>query len=87
MHVISHRAISDFSLTHPIIASALDAWYRIMKKATFRNVVELRATFPATDLVGRVFVFDIGGNTARLIAAVHFDRQKVYTRHSDSCRV
>lgn len=78
MHVISHRAILDFAATHPNDAAALDTWYRLMKKATFQNVVELRAVFPSADRVGRVFVFNIGGNSVRLIAAIHFDRQKIY---------
>lgn len=78
MHVISHRAIVTFAATHPNDAAALDAWYRLIKRATFRNIVELRATFPTADLVGKVFVFNIGGNSVRLIAAIHFDRQKIY---------
>jgi mRNA interferase HigB len=32
-------------------------------------------------LVGRFFVFDIGGNKFRLIAAIHFNRQILYIRH------
>jgi mRNA interferase HigB len=78
MHIISHRAIIDFAQIHPNAAAALDTWYRTMKKATFQNVVELHAVFPTADLVGRVFVFNIGGNSVRLITAIHFDRQKVY---------
>jgi mRNA-degrading endonuclease HigB of HigAB toxin-antitoxin module len=31
--------------------------------------------------VGRFFVFDIGGNKFRLIAAIHFNRQILYIRH------
>lgn len=36
--------------------------------------------FPAADQVGRLTVFNISGNTARLIAAIHYNRQKVYIR-------
>ena len=32
------------------------------------------------DRPGNRVVFNIGGNTARLIAAVHYNRQKVYIR-------
>jgi mRNA interferase HigB len=31
--------------------------------------------------VGEFVVFNIGGNKYRLIAAVHFNRRKVYVRH------
>jgi mRNA-degrading endonuclease HigB of HigAB toxin-antitoxin module len=38
------------------------------------------ALFPSADQVGKLTVFNIGGNTARLIAAIHYNRQKVYIR-------
>jgi mRNA interferase HigB len=79
MHVISHKTIIDFSVKHPNSASALDAWYRQMKAGKFTNFVEIKSVFPATDLIGNnVFVFNIGGNTARLVAAIHFNRQMVF---------
>jgi len=32
-------------------------------------------------LIGKFTVFDIGGNKYRLIAAIHYNRKKVYIRH------
>lgn len=52
-----------------------------MRKAGFANFVPLRQTFPRADLVGTFTVFDLGGNKVRLIAAVHYDRNKIYIRH------
>jgi len=40
----------------------------------------LRKTFNTADLVGRFVVFDIGGNKYRLIAALHFNRGKLFVR-------
>jgi len=51
-----------------------------MKAGTFLSFAELRATFPSADQVGKLTVFNIGGNTTRLIAAIHYNRQKVYIR-------
>ena len=62
-------------------------WYQTLKPAKVRSFVELRALFPSADQVGKLTVFNIGGNAARLIAAIHYNRQKVYVRailtHSD----
>jgi len=45
----------------------------------------LKRTFASVDLVpvkGRDFyVFDIGGNKYRLIAAIHFNSQRLFVRH------
>jgi len=35
----------------------------------------------SADKVGKFTVFDIGGNKFRLVAAVHYNRKKVYSRH------
>jgi mRNA interferase HigB len=43
-------------------------------------MTELRAVFPNADQVGRLTVFNIGGNTVRLIASIHYNRQRVYIR-------
>ena len=37
--------------------------------------------FTCADKVGKFTVFNIGGNKARLIAAIHYNRRKVYIRH------
>jgi mRNA interferase HigB len=51
-----------------------------MKKGNFSNIVELRSVFPTADRVGKLTVFNIGGNRVRLIAAIHYNRKKVYIR-------
>ncbi len=33
------------------------------------------------DKVNNLFIFNIGGNKLRLIASIHFNRQKIYIRH------
>jgi len=51
-----------------------------MKSGRFRSFAELRTVFPHADQVGRFTVFNIDGNKARLIAAMHYNRQKAYIR-------
>jgi mRNA interferase HigB len=80
MHVITRKRLNDFAAEHPYAASALQQWYARMKAASFRTFAELRGDFPSADQVGKLTVFNIGGNTTRLIAAIHYNRQKVYIR-------
>ena len=51
-----------------------------MKRQNFNSIAEIRQIFPSADKVGRLTVFDIGGNKFRLIAAIHYNRNKVYIR-------
>lgn len=81
MHIITRKRLLEFARKHPETESALEHWYRIMKHSNFDNFASLRSTFPSADGVGKLTVFNIGGNKARLIAAIHYNRRKVYIRH------
>ena len=81
MHVITRKRLNDFAEKYPDAKSSLAHWYGIMRKGRFTNLSRLREVFPQADLVGKFTVFNIGGNKVRLIAAVHYNRNKIYIRH------
>ena len=80
MHVISRKRLNEFAEEHREAKPALAHWYHLIKRGNFDNFVELRAVFPSADQVGKLTVFNIGGNKIRLIAAIHYNRRKVYVR-------
>lgn len=80
MHIITRKRLNEFVAKHPTARPGLVHWYQILKSANVGSFAELRALFPSADQVESLTVFNIGGNTARLIAAVHYNRQKVYIR-------
>jgi mRNA interferase HigB len=80
MHVITRKRLNEFATQHPGIQNALAQWYRLVKQNEFASFVELRTIFPSADQVGKLTVFNIGGNKVRLIAAIHYNRKKVYIR-------
>lgn len=81
MHVITRKRINEFSSLHPDSKGPLSAWYAIVNRTKFKSFVDLRRTFSSADMVGNKIIFNIGGNKYRLVAAVHFNRGKVYIRH------
>ncbi|MFN8529278.1 MAG: type II toxin-antitoxin system HigB family toxin [Anaerolineae bacterium] len=80
MHIITRKRLNDFAALHPDVQSALQQWYKRIKENSFQNFAELREVFPSVDQVGKLTVFNIGGNKVRLITAIHYNRQKVYIR-------
>lgn len=80
MHVISRKRLNEFAATHPDALASLVRWYRLIKARDFASFAHLRQTFPDADRVGNKTVFDVGGNKYRLIAAIHYNRHKVYIR-------
>jgi mRNA interferase HigB len=81
MHVISEKALREFWATYPDAEAPLRAWHRIVEHSTWQNFADLRATYASADQVGKFTIFNIGGNKYRLIAHIHFNRQKVFVRH------
>jgi mRNA interferase HigB len=81
MHVITKKRLDEFTKMHPDCRGALETWYRIVKNNDFSSFTELKAYFSGVDMVGKLAVFNIGGNKVRLIAAIHFNRNKLYVRH------
>jgi len=81
MHIITRKRLGEFAKRHPDCHNALETWYRITKNNNFGAFSELRSYFPDADKVGKLIVFNIGGNKAHLIASVHFNRRKLYIRH------
>ena len=81
MRLISNKALTEFAALYTEADSPLQAWRKIVEAGTFSNYAALKKAFNATDRVGDYYVFDIGGNKYRLIAAIHFNRQMIFVRH------
>ncbi|HKC01283.1 MAG TPA: type II toxin-antitoxin system HigB family toxin [Terriglobales bacterium] len=81
MHVISRRKLQEAATRHGELEGPLDAWFRIAKKAQWRNLAEVRKTFSSADTVGKLTVFNIKGNRHRLIAEINYVFGRIYIRH------
>jgi mRNA interferase HigB len=80
MHIITRKRLNDFAEKHSDAKPGLQHWYRVMRASDFDSFAALREVFPAADQVGKLTVFNIGGNKARLVTAIHYNRRKVYIR-------
>jgi mRNA interferase HigB len=81
MHVISRRTLKEAATRHGELEGPLDAWFRIAKKAQWRNLAEVRKSFSSADAVGKLTVFNIKGNHYRLIAEINYVFGRIYIRH------
>jgi mRNA interferase HigB len=67
--------LNEFADKYPEAESSLSRWYHLVKKTDFKSFAEIRQAFPSADQVGKLTVFNIGGNQVRLIAAIHYNRK------------
>jgi mRNA interferase HigB len=80
MHIITRKRLNEFADKYPELRNALAHWYQLVERSNFNSFAELRSVFPSADQVGKLTVFNIAGNKVRLIAAIHYNRRKVYIR-------
>jgi mRNA interferase HigB len=82
MRVISKKAIQEFVDSNPAADSSLQLWYTAACKCEAEDLNSLKMTFGSVDYVQpQFYVFDVGGNKFRVVAAVHFNRQMLFIRH------
>ena len=83
--MITRRKLVEAAKRHRAIGIALDAWYRTAKSARWKNLQEVRQTWSSADGVpvgDKVFtVFNIGGNSFRLITGINYDSQTIFIKH------
>jgi mRNA interferase HigB len=75
MHVISRPAILAASRRHPDAAAWLSQWWTVASRRQWRNLRDVRDQYPATDQVGGCLIFNVRGNTYRLICRITYANQ------------
>jgi mRNA interferase HigB len=85
MHLISRKALVDFSKIHSDADAPMRNWFKAIERGTFASLVELKTSFASVDYlpVGQhgLYVFNVGGNKYRIVASIHFNRQRLYVRN------
>ena len=80
MHVISRKRLLEAAETHADAGTALDTWYRMAKKAKWKNLMEVRRELPTADGVEKFTVFNIKGNAYRPITEINYQTGRVFVR-------
>jgi mRNA interferase HigB len=80
LHVISRKKLLEAAKDHADRAAPLDAWYRVAKQASWKDIVGVRRQFPSADATGRHTIFNIKGNAYRLITEIYYKSQVVLVR-------
>jgi len=81
VYVISRKKLREAAERHKDIASSLDAWYRLTNRAEWQSLADVRQLFPSADAVGRFTVFNIKGDSYRLITEINYRGRRLYIRH------
>jgi mRNA interferase HigB len=80
VNVISRRNLLEKVAKYPDATVAIQDWFDAASAAEWRNLEDIRQTYPATDMVGMLAIFNIKGNRYRLIVRMVFQYRRVYIK-------
>ena len=85
VNVIAPRTLRAFWQKHPNAASPLQAWLKDMQQGRYETPNQLREVYPSVDFVktaggSELTIFNIGGNTYRLVVFVRYRSQTVFIK-------
>lgn len=80
MKLISNKMLREFAALRPSAEAPLQAFRLLVEKGHYPHFAALSTTFRGVDKVGERYVFNIGGNKYRLIAAIAFAPQLLWIK-------
>ena len=81
MSIIAERTIREYYELNPMAKTDLQAWVNTVKKSSWSNFADIKATFNSVDYVGNQhYVFNIKGNDYRMVTVIKFIPQFVLIR-------
>ncbi|MEO6992197.1 MAG: type II toxin-antitoxin system HigB family toxin [Lacunisphaera sp.] len=81
MRINSRKTLRDFGATHAAAEQSLQAWFHETKSANWKSFTDIKARYRSADLLpGNRVIFNIKGNTYRLIVHLHFKTGLVFIR-------
>jgi mRNA interferase HigB len=93
MRIIARRTLREFVVSlaghrdQAAVKAALDAWFNEVKQAQWSSTADVKRAYAHASVInaGRV-VFNIKGNSYRLVTAVDFEKQIVWIKWIGSHR-
>lgn len=58
----------------------MEDWFRKARQLKAPSFPVLCQTFGSADYVDGITIFDVGGNRYRIVAVIHYDKQRLYVR-------
>jgi len=81
MRILTFGTLQTFWSSHPLAEMPLKTWFSVTKAASWRNSAEVVDTFnTASILPDDRIVFNIHGNTFRLVASINYSRSTVFVK-------
>lgn len=81
MRIIAKKTLREFWKEHANAEEPLKAWYQETEESIWSESNDIKKRYPSADIIpGNRVVFNIKGNTYRLIVKIHYNTSIVFIR-------
>jgi mRNA interferase HigB len=80
VNVNSKTGLLRLAERHPDALAWISRFYRVARKAKWRDLADVRREFATADQVGQALIFNARGNRYRLILTVSFVEQRLFAK-------
>lgn len=81
MRIIAESRLKRMANDRGDCMEQVATWIRTVRAADWRNLAQVRRTYPHADVVGELTVFNVKGNSYRLVVGIDYQRRRVYVKH------
>jgi mRNA interferase HigB len=81
MRVIARKTLRDFYEKHADAKASLEAWFHEASSEVWLSPQDIKKRYPLADILpGNRVIFNIKGNTCRLIVKIHYNTGIAFIR-------
>ena len=80
MNVIKKKTLDSFAARFTDAAEQSRGWRKVFEKNDFRDIESVREALPSADFADPYTIFNIKGNSYRLITVIHYRYKRVYIK-------
>jgi len=81
MHMISRKYLIEFGACHPNVKEELDTCFYMVEKNEYPSPISIKRVFGSADVIaGDRIIFNIKGNSYRIIVKVKYSTQTMFIR-------
>lgn len=81
MHIISQANLLKDAARYPNLEDIIKGWCRTTRLQKWSNLVDVQKTASTAEAVGNFTVFNLKGNSYRLIVGINYKKQTVYYKY------
>jgi mRNA interferase HigB len=75
------RGEGDFVIVTLIMSTYLETWYLVTKNSDWSSLEDVRQVYRDAEAVGNFTVFNVKGNSYRLIVGINYVKRRIYFKY------